>query len=698
MRPTIILTAVFAAGLAAAGQQKPAPQLTFRLETNYVEVDTVVTDARGNFVRDLARDDFEILEDRKPQVIDTFSLVNIPIERADALLYRATAVPPDVVTNARPFEGRIYTLVLDANHVQPARTVYVKRVAREFIDKHFAANDLAAVVHVGRNDISQNFTSSKALLLASVDKFMGTALRSAVLNKLDDVALATGTNFSPRDHDTEQRGAKARASLESMQKVVDSLAGVRGRRKAMLLFSEGLDVNLEDTTGPRGLPTDLYRDNSLVEAHIAEQLLVVMRAMYEAATRANVAIYSIDPRGLASSASDALQISGQLAPDPSGAAIYGNDLPTGALEDELRRARDSLRAFADQTGGLATVNTNNFADGFSRIVEDNSGYYVLGYHAEPKHDGKFHEIAVRLKRPGLQVRARKGYYALKTDAAAAPGPAPDVLRDLLISPVQIGGLQLRASSTVLRGTGTQGLVQFVVEAAGEALVFTETNGVFADKVELSFVALDPSGKASMNGKKVLDFAVRAPTRQAMVENGLRFLTEFEIAPGRYQVRLAARDIGGGPAGSLFWDVEVPDFGDQPLTMSGLALTWSKAAASPTINDASTLKTVLPGPTTAVRTFAVGDELAVYAEVYDSDAAHAHSVDVTTTVHADFGTQVFSSTVERSSKDLRAGRGGYPMLTRIPLTGVAPGRYVLTVEARSRLGGEPVKRELEFQVR
>ena len=689
-----MLTAVVAAGLAVAAQTPPAPQLTFRLETNYVEVDAVVTDARGNFVRDLWRDDFEVLEDGKARAIDAFSLVSIPLERADAPLYRETAVPPDVATNVRPFEGRIYTIVLDADHVQPARSLYVKRAARDFIEHHLAANDLVAVVHVGRDDINQNFTSDKARLLASVDRFMGTALRSAVLNKYDDVALTQGTSFGPRDHAAEERGNKARSSIESIRRVIESLAGVRGRRKALILFSEGLDVNLEDTTGVSAATADLYNDNSLTEARIAQQLVLSIRAMYEVASRANVAIYSVDPRGLAASGSEALQLSGA----PGGSSMGGTDLPTRALEEELRRARDTLRAFSDQTGGIATVNTNDFAAGFNRIVEDNSTYYVLGYHTDPRYDGKFHEIAVRLKKPGLQVRARRGYYALKADPATATGPAPEVLRDLLVSPMQIGGLQLRATSMSMRGSGTQGLVQVVVEVAGDALTFTEANDVFADKVELSFVALDPSGGVKVNGKKTLDFAVRAPTKQAIVDHGLRFLTEFEVAPGRYQMRLAGRDVGGGPAGSVFWDLDVPNYADRPLQMSGLALTSSTVLAAPTVNDAATLKTVLPGPTTAGRTFVVGEELAVYAEIYDNDTAHPHSVDVTTTVHADYGTQVFTSTVERSSRDLVAARGGYPALTRIPLAGVAPGRYVLTVEARSRLGGDPVKRELEFQVR
>ena len=154
MRLPIVLGLLAAsAAWPAAWQQTPPPagqtppsQLTFRVEGNYIEVDAVVTDSQGRFVRDLKANDFEVLEDKKPRTVDLFSLVDIPLERADAPLYRTTPVESDVVTNEKPIDGRVYVLVLDANHVAPNNTLVTKRAAHEFIDQYIGANDLAAVV------------------------------------------------------------------------------------------------------------------------------------------------------------------------------------------------------------------------------------------------------------------------------------------------------------------------------------------------------------------------------------------------------------------------------------------------------------------------------------------------------------------------------------------------------------------------
>ena len=209
------LTGVFALGASllpaayqsppAAGQQPTGPQLTFRVETNYIEVDAIVTDGRGNVVRDLKREDFTLFEDGKPQAVDAFAFIDIPFERADPLLHRDDEVDPDVFTNERDFEGRIYLIVLDSYHVAAVRTQQTRQVVRDFILNNVAANDSAAVVHVGRTDISQEFTSNKRLLLRSVDKFMGQKLQSKVLNKFENVQSAAASDREPQDFDWQER-------------------------------------------------------------------------------------------------------------------------------------------------------------------------------------------------------------------------------------------------------------------------------------------------------------------------------------------------------------------------------------------------------------------------------------------------------------------------------------------------------------
>ena len=157
----------------------PAPQTqqpTFKLRVDYVEVDVVVSDRQGNLVRDLKKEDFQVLEDGKPQSISAFSLVDIPIERAERPLFAASPIEPDVKTNERPFDGRVYVMVIDDLHTRAGRSIRVKLAAKQFIERRLGANDLMAIVHTsGPIDANQEFTNNKKLLLAAVEKTLGAS-------------------------------------------------------------------------------------------------------------------------------------------------------------------------------------------------------------------------------------------------------------------------------------------------------------------------------------------------------------------------------------------------------------------------------------------------------------------------------------------------------------------------------------------
>src|SRR5438874_13762573 len=179
LRLTALL--VFLAGAALdAGQNPPAqppaapppPQgPTFKVRVDYVEVDVVVTDRQGNLVRDLKKEDFQVLEDGKSQTISTFTMVDIPVERADRPLFAESPIEPDVKTNEKPFDGRVYVMVIDDLNTRHGRSNRVKADAKQYIERRLGANDLMAIVHTaGSSDANQEFTNNKRLLLAAVDK------------------------------------------------------------------------------------------------------------------------------------------------------------------------------------------------------------------------------------------------------------------------------------------------------------------------------------------------------------------------------------------------------------------------------------------------------------------------------------------------------------------------------------------------
>jgi len=159
--------------LAQAPQSTPPqqqPPITFKSEVNYVEIDARVTDAQGNFARDLTQADFRIAEDGKPQSLTAFSMVDIPITRPDPPLFAKSAIVPDVVTNRTPFEGRVFVLVMDDLHTTFSETPRARAAAHQFVERYVGANDLVAVVNTsGVGKSMQDFTSNHQLLVKAID-------------------------------------------------------------------------------------------------------------------------------------------------------------------------------------------------------------------------------------------------------------------------------------------------------------------------------------------------------------------------------------------------------------------------------------------------------------------------------------------------------------------------------------------------
>jgi VWFA-related protein len=681
----LMLMLLVAGAIVRAGQAPQTP--TFRVAVDYVEVDALVTDAQGNYVRDLKKEDFQIFEDGKPQTISNFVPVVIPVERSEQALFTAATKPiePDVQTNEKGFNGRVYVMVLDSAHTLPQNTNLMRNAAKKFINEKLGSNDLMAVVTArgaaGGADDGQEFTNNKRLLTAAVEKFIGAEPRSATLNKIDDVintsaqrsaaAAAGAVSPDPTDIDVKEREFNARAVLEELTAVADWFSVVHGRKKSILYFSEGISYDIHDVFANGG-------NNSAVMIQLRMQDLV------RAATKANAVIYAIDPRGLQgmSDASIELQSTGVEGLDERG------------LQKESRLARESLQAFAEETGGFAVVNTNRLANAFDRIIDENSSYYVLAYYPpNPKRDGKYHNINVRVTRPGVTVRFRKGY-ANPTGKPPAPAKvdiAPE-LAEALKSPMPISGLGMKVFAAPFKGTAPNASVLLGVELRGRDLT-TAANG----KIDLAFSAIDVKGKSKASSHDTLTLNLRPETRTRVEQNGIRMLHRMTVPPGHYQLRVAAYDAGGGAVGSVLYDLDVPDFAKERIAMSGLVLTSPAASAVPTAKPDEELRMLLPGPPAGTRTFAQNEQLALFTDVYDNDVSKVHKVDITTSLTADAGRVVFKNEEERSTEDLGGKPGGFGVGTTLSLSDFDPGLYVLKVEARSRLGAD-VAASREVQIR
>ena len=683
--------------------QERQPGTSFAVSINMVEVDVLVTDDRDRFVAGLRADDFEIYEDGKRQEIATFAPVDIPIEtrarRAAADTLPAARVSPDVATNARAGEGRVYVILLDDLHVHPLRSAPVTRAARQLIEQYVGSNDLVAVLYTsGRSTASQDFTSNKRLLLDSVDKFVGRKLRSSVLDRLDEYQrtrdMETSSRADPRmqrvlDPLDAQRADQARSMLSTLTRLGELLAEARGRRKTVVLLSEGVDYPLQSDVAQTdsGLTT--------FSSPYATNVLQALQRAVNAANVANVHVYSIDPRGLATGGDEAIEV-GSYPESP----LLGHG-PL-SFQKEIQMQQDSLRIISEQTGGVASVTSNDFSAAFDRIVRDNSKYYMLGYYsANPKLDGRYRKIEVRVKRPDVNVRARKGYVA--TPLTPSPGigtvdvEVSPALRAAIHSPLPIPAVPLRMFAAPFRD-GAGASVAVGIEIDAERFRFEQHGGLYADNLEMAVIALDDEAKFRGGDRLQVDLTLKPETYRAVSEHGVRVHFRLKLPPGRYQLRAAANERGAGAAGSLVSYVEVPDFTKLPLSMSGLILTTKRAALTPTAQPDSVLAGVLPTPATTSRVFKADDTLTVMFEGYTGGAHKSASVDVTTRVQAADGAVPFRAEQQVSAADLAAGGGSFGYAIPIPLSDLPPGPYVLSVEARSRLLPAAVAtREVSFEV-
>ena len=593
---------------------------TFRSTVTLVQIDALVTDASGNPVTNLTAEDFEIREGGARREITTFAAVNIeppvPSPASDA--------EPDVVSNLGP-PGRTYLIALD--ETAPDRALRTRAILRRFIEQYVGPNDLVGVALTGRglSTSGQDFTNNQRLLLQAIDKFSGGFDESAV-------SAPVSSN-----------GRQLASSLRSLTEFLATMPG----RKVLLYIGEGLG----------GIDVDAakdYRGGALTPAEFDAHEAIA------AATRGNVTIYPIDPRGLTTD------------------TIAAESFDVANLE-----ARVDLATLADVTGGFSLVSSNNLAAAFQRLVSENGSYYTLGFPSElVRADGRFVPVEVTVRRPGLRVRSRSGYVAPLGRGRAADidtDARNPVVATALGSAVGRSDVGMRVSAAPYRGGGGNASVALVVELDVSRLGLTEKNGVMSGDLELAYLVTDAKGKVRPGRRHTATVSFKG-TAGDKTSRWVRAVSEFELPEGRYQVRVAAGTASR--AGSVVYDLEVPDFGDGEIAMSHAVLTSSRAGELQTLRLRGAFDRALPGPPIAAREFSPQDTIAVYVEAYrngrGTPPGPAVTVDLRT---ADAATVVRPAAEQKIGVPIH-GENGIGVLSAMPLAGLPPGSYVLQLEARA----------------
>jgi VWFA-related protein len=409
--------------LAALSAASIAAQQSFRATTLLVEVDTIVTDGKGQFVTGLTADDFEVTEEGKPQKIERIYMVTGSTMRAVSAQSPAPAPGTDAPAptgDAPAAPPRVFVLLFDLEHLQEGAFKRLKDAAITFLTREFRPGDVGGVV-LGSTMAGNQLTSDRELLLAAVRgakpstaktsrrlellewprlNSEAEAVRIALVN--DREVLAQAVRRACQDDPLVCKRADPEPMvLEKARMIVGEL---RPPARRTVMTVQALASGLARLPGRKTIIL-------MTEGFFVEESWADLRQIVAAAARSNVRIYSLDGRGV-----DTRQVNDmhQLSPmDP------GGSIPLEAYNT----IEDGPNMLAVDTGGYPIRHTNAFADALTEIARDTSNYYVLGYSpASPAMDGSFRRIAVRVKRPGLTVRARRGYVATAAGASVAALP------------------------------------------------------------------------------------------------------------------------------------------------------------------------------------------------------------------------------------------------------------------------------------
>jgi VWFA-related protein len=440
----------------AALAQTPAPQPpTFRTEANYVRVDVFPTSRDGAPIPDLKQEDFEVLESGAPQKIEQFEHIAIRASGPQDIRIEPNTVRESraMVANSR---ARVFILFLDINHVEVEASHRIRQPLIDALDRLIGPDDLVGVMTPEMSAVDITFARKTTTIEGILTRYWHWGerdrwSRDPVEDQYRVCYPGIGPNPSCPDDDrgvademVERRREKQ--TIDALHDLVLFLRGVREERKAVIAISDGwrlLTRNLALArqlycsvpsgpavgVDPRGGklstkpppsamgvdPASCERDRMDLANLDDDQRF---RNLLDEANRANTSFYPVDPRGL-------VVFDTPISKPTTGLPPPGSTTITPlSVDNALLRARStSLRTLAEATDGLAIVDSNDLAKGLKRVVDDLSSYYLLGYYSTGKLDGKFHPITVRVKRPGVQVRARRGYLAATPASAAATARA-----------------------------------------------------------------------------------------------------------------------------------------------------------------------------------------------------------------------------------------------------------------------------------
>jgi len=653
-----------------AQAMQAAGQGTYRLNlnANIVLTNVVVRDKKtGAVVKGLKASDFTIYEDKKPQKIISFDYQNV--DEAAVLAEKSTASGKASIADllernfaASPKElkdHRLIVIFFDLSSMQDEDIDRAVDAATKYVKTQMQPADLVALVSMSTGlTMDQDFTSNKDALLRGLGKYNGT----------DETGFAnggTGSTSGTSDDtsafaadDTEYNSLNTDRELLAIRTIAKSLERV-DERKSMLYFSGGLTRN--------GIENEAS-----------------LRAATNEASKANMAIYSVDSRGLQALPPVGDASTGSLR----GSSAYSGGAATAQLSSNFG-SQETLDTLSMDTGGKAFFDSNDFAPAFQQVQHDTEAYYILGFRStNQRTDGTYRHLMVKVNREDVKIEYRPGYYAAADFQHQKTEDREEALTEQMRSDLPATDVAVYLQALYFMSSKGLYFIPVDVIVPGSQIPFVK--GGDRDKATLDIVGQvkDAQGIAVGNVRQTVKLAVDAAAE--VQRKNIQYSTGFTLAPGRYHLKFVVRENQTGNMGSFETDIQVPDLKKAPLKMSSVVVAsqrtpnTDKHATSPLVRDG------LEWVPNVAHVFRQNQHLYFLYEVYDPAKAKdvkGSAVKLLTNIEfVNNGTKVFETPLVTAVAVNDPERGAVVFQFDVPLAQLKPGTYICQVNVIDDAGG------------
>jgi VWFA-related protein len=636
----------------------PQGGYTFKTNAELVLTNVVARDAKtGELITGLKQSDFKIYENGKEQQIDSFDFESVdmavPLKEATVSGLAAGPTGTKAVVVAKPEELRNHRLIVmffDLTSMQPEDLERSVDAAQAFLKTKMQPADLVALVSLGDTlNVDQDFTADKNALINEVGAYNGTEGQgfaqgaNANTNQVEDT-----TAYAPDE--SEYNDLNTDRELFALRSISQSLAKIN-EKKSLLYFSGGIS-----------------RDGIENEASL--------RSAINAAVRADLAIYSVDTRGLQAIAPLGDASTGSLR----GQGAFNGSALTNSMNQNFA-TQEVMATLSSDTGGKAFFDSNDFAPAFAQVQKDNSAYYAIGFHStNPARDGKYRKLTFKIDRPGVKLEYRPGYYAPADFKHSGKEDREQELQDQLASDLPATDMAVYMDAMYFRLDENRFFMPVSLVVPGFQIPFVK--GGDKDKATLDIIGavIDqtqrPVGRVRDTVKLNLD-----PSLEARQKN-IQYTTSFNLPPGKYQLKFVVRENQTGRMGSFIADVSLPDLKKAPLKMSSIVLASQR---TPSKKDDPLVRNGEEYVPNISHVFRRDQQMYLLYEIYDPAHAKAaegapkeakSAIDLLSSLELIQGsTKVYETPIVQAKSINVDGRDAVSIELDVLLSGLKPGSYI-----------------------